>query len=119
MNKFVSQHLFFAIYEESKDHHIVPLPSLAEQLRKMLTDVNQKLYEKMKRCREFEKSAWRKFSNAEDHIHQVHKEVDQAADDLVGYSFVAMFSRIHPCQIQLDFLCTSAWIRTHAHIIET
>ena len=82
MNKFLLS--FSVILGESKDHHIVPLPSLAEQLRKMVTDVTHKLYEKMKRCREIEKSAWKKFSNAEDQVNQVHKQVDQAADELVG-----------------------------------
>ena len=91
MNELCTRHLFSAILGESKDHHIVPLPSVAEQLRKMVTDVNHKLYEKMKRCREAEKSAWRKFSDAEDHIQLVHKEVDQAADDLVGCNLGAMF----------------------------
>ena len=79
-----TQRLFSAILGESKDHHIVPLPSLAEHLRRMIADVNQKLYEKMKRCREVEKSAWKKFSDAEDRVNQVHKQVDQAADELVG-----------------------------------
>ena len=39
----------------------------------MITDVNQKLYEKMKRCREVEKSARRKVSDAEDYIHIASK----------------------------------------------
>ena len=52
----------------------------------MVTDVNHKLYEKMKRCREVEKSAWKKFSNAEDRVNLIYKEVDQAADELVGYN---------------------------------
>ena len=75
---------------ESKDHNIIPLPILAEQLREKVACLTQKLYEKMKRCREVEKSAWKKFSYAEDHIDRVHKEVNKAADELVGYNFWAM-----------------------------
>ena len=44
------------------------------------------IYEKMKRCRDIEKTAWKHLSNLEDKTETIHMEIDNITAQLVRYS---------------------------------
>ena len=43
------------------------------------------VYEKMKRCRDIEKTAWKHLSNLEDKTETIHMEIDNITAQLVRY----------------------------------
>ena len=67
-------------------HKVVPLKKITNKLRADLERMNNVIYEKMKRCRDIEKTAWKRLSNFEYITETIHMEIDNITAQLVRYS---------------------------------
>ena len=64
----------------------MPLKKITNKLRADLERMNNVIYEKMKRCRDIEKTAWKRLSNLEYKTETIHMEIDNITAQLVRYS---------------------------------
>ena len=64
----------------------MPLKKITNKLRAELGRMKNIIYEKMKRCRNIEKTAWKHLSNLEDQTETIHTEIDNITAQLVRYS---------------------------------
>ena len=64
----------------------MPLKKITNKLRADLERMNNVIYEKMKRCRDIEKTAWKRLSNFEYITETIHMEIDNITAQLVRYS---------------------------------
>ena len=53
-------------------------------MRKQLNKLTEEVYKKMKRCRNIEKSAWRRLSDHEEHVETIHNQIDESIEQLVS-----------------------------------
>ena len=70
------------------NHQIVPMRTVADEMRGKLRELSQGIYEKIKRCRKVEKLSWRRLAELEEHTENVHNEIDQIADEMVSFIFL-------------------------------
>ena len=70
------------------NHQIVPMRTVADEMRGKLRKLSQGIYEKIKRCRKVEKLSWRRLAELEEHTENVHNEIDQIADEMVSFIFL-------------------------------
>ena len=52
-------------------------------IRKQFNMLTEEVYKKMKRCRNIEKSAWRRLSDYEEHMETIHDQIDESIEQLV------------------------------------
>ena len=63
----------------------MPIREVTDELRDKMRSLSQPLYDKMKRCRNLEKTTWRKLSDLEEHVQQQANTVDNIAEEMVGF----------------------------------
>ena len=63
---------------------MVPLREVTDELREKMRSLSQPLYDKMKRCRNLEKTTWRRLSDLEEHVHRQSNTVDRIAEEMVS-----------------------------------
>ena len=57
--------------------------TVAAGMRKQLNMLTVEVYKKLKRCRNIEKSAWRRLSDYEEYVETIHDQIDKSIDQLV------------------------------------
>lgn len=70
-------------------HQVVPLHEVTEDMRSNLRMLSQNIYEKIKRCRDTEKSTWKRLSALEDHVETIYQRINAIGDDLVRIQFIS------------------------------
>ena len=58
---------------------------MTDELREKMRSLSQQLYDKMKRCRNLEKTTWRRLSDLEEHVQRQTDTVDNIAEEMVGF----------------------------------
>ena len=56
---------------------------VADERRVKISELNEYMYNKMKRCRAVEKEAWRNLSDYEDEVKGYCNDIDKTAETLV------------------------------------
>ena len=69
-------------------HEVVPLKDVTDEMREKLRKLSQNIFDKIKRCRDIEKSSWRRLAELETHIDHIYNQIDQMAEDLVSCFFM-------------------------------
>ena len=64
-------------------HEVVPLKQVTDDMRRKLKRLSQDINEKIKRCGNMEKSAWRSLDDLEEYVETTCGEIDGIAQDLV------------------------------------
>ena len=67
-------------------HAAVPIKQVTSGIRKQVKQLTEEVYKKMKRCRNIEKSVWRRLSDYEEHVETIHKRIDDTIEQLVRIS---------------------------------
>ena len=71
------------------NHEVVPLHEVTEDMRTNLRMLSQNIYDKIKRCRDTEKSTWKRLSALEDHVETIYRRINAIGDDLVRKQFIS------------------------------
>ena len=66
-------------------HTVVPIKQVTAGIRGQLNGLTEEVYRKMKRCRDIEKSVWRRLSDYEEHVETIHKQIDESIEQLVRH----------------------------------
>jgi hypothetical protein len=69
-------------------HEVVPLKDVTEGMRKKLQKLSQNIFHKIKRCRDIEKSGWRRLADLEAHTENIYQEIDEMAENMVCFIFM-------------------------------
>ena len=64
-------------------HTVAPIKQVTAGMRKQLNMLTEGVYKKMKRCRNIEKSAWRRLSDYEEYVETIHDQLDESIEQLV------------------------------------
>ena len=68
----------------ARNHEVVPLHEVTEDMRANLRELSRSIYDKIKRCRDTEKSTWKRLSALEDHVETIYQRINAIGDDLVS-----------------------------------
>ena len=66
-------------------HTVVPIKQVTAGIRRQLNKLTEEVYKKLKRCRNIEKSAWRRLSDYEEHVETIHKQIDESIEQMVRH----------------------------------
>ena len=77
--------LFFGSILLGIAHTVVPIKKVAVGMRKQLNKLTEEVYKKMKRCRNIEKSAWRRLSDYEEYVETIHNQIDESIEQMVRH----------------------------------
>ena len=69
-------------------HEVVPLKNVTEEMREKLRKLSQNIFDKIKRCRDIEKSTWRRLAELETLIDDIYNQIDDITEDLVSWFFM-------------------------------
>ena len=64
-------------------HEVVPLNDVTLELREKLRNLSRDVTEKISRCRNLEKSAWKGLADLESHVETIFTTIDTIAERLV------------------------------------
>ena len=64
-------------------HTVAPIKQVTAGMRKQLNKLTEEVYKKLKRCRNIEKSAWRRLSDYEEYVETIHDQIDESIEQLV------------------------------------
>lgn len=67
-------------------HEVVPLNDVTLELREKLRNLSRDVAEKISRCRNLEKSAWKGLADLESHVETIFSKIDNIAQKLVRMS---------------------------------
>jgi hypothetical protein len=65
-------------------HEVVPHKDVTKEMREKLRQLSQNILDKIKRCRDIEKSSWRRLAELETHIDNIYNQIDERAENLVS-----------------------------------
>ena len=82
-------------------HTVVPIKQVTAGIRRQLNKLTEEVYKKMKRCRNIEKSAWRRLSDYEEHVETIHKQIDESIEQMVRHHTA--------CRWNLRYECHNSW----------
>ena len=71
------------------NHEVVPLHQVTEDMRTNLRELSHNIYDKITRCRDTEKSTWKRLSALEDHVETIYQRINAIGDDLVRIQFIS------------------------------
>ena len=66
-------------------HTVVPIKQVTTGIRKQFNMLTEEVYKKMKRCRNIEKSAWRRLSDYEEYVETIHNQIDESIEQMVRH----------------------------------
>ena len=66
-------------------HTVAPIKQVTAGMRKQLNKLTEEVYKKMKRCRNIEKSAWRRLSDYEEYVETIHNQIDESIEQMVRH----------------------------------
>ena len=64
------------------------MKQVSEEMRGRLRKLAQKIYDKIRRCRDREKSTWKRLADLEEHVETIYHRIDGIANDLVGIAYI-------------------------------
>ena len=87
---------------------------VADQRRVKISELNEDMYNKMKRCRAVEKEAWRNLSDYEDEVKGYCDDIDKTTQALVCIVFN---SQSNVVMRNLILVCKIAWFGVACSVI--
>ena len=66
-------------------HTVAPIKQVIAGMRNQLNKLTEEVYKKMKRCRNIEKSAWRRLSDYEEYVETIHNQIDESIERMVRH----------------------------------
>ena len=63
---------------------VAPLSEVTDEMRDNLRSLSQTVYDKIQKCRNQEKSTWKRLADLEEHVETIYTRIDKIADELVS-----------------------------------